>query len=138
MANVFLKVTKFLIHFVLSSSWVHVHKAQLRGHHLIMKDVIDKHDLNKILNSKLRCREIKSIRTFLDYLHHFRKNVFVMICQLGPLTFVVTFTSAESKWINLIESLHELKISHNISNTNIQHEDKDIYELVKRDLITYA
>jgi hypothetical protein len=103
-----------------------------------MKDVIDKLNLNKILNSKLRCREIKSIHTFLDHLHHLRKKKFVMICQLGPLTFVVTFTNAESKWINLIETLHELKDFNNINSTNFQHEDKDIYELVKGDLITCA
>ncbi len=138
MANVFFKIIKVLIHFVLSSSWVCVCKAQLRGQHLIMKNVIDKPNLHKILNSKLGCREIKSICTFLDYLHHLRKNVFVMICQLGPLTFVVTFTNAESKWVNLIEIFHELKDSHNISSTHIQHEDKHIYELVKGNLITGA
>jgi hypothetical protein len=39
-----------------------------------MKDVIDKPYLNKKLNSKLGCGEIKSIHTSLDYLHHLRKK----------------------------------------------------------------
>jgi hypothetical protein len=46
-----------------------------------------------------------------------------MICQLGPQTFFVTFTSAKNKWIDLVETLHESKNLNNISSTNIQHED---------------
>jgi hypothetical protein len=45
-----------------------------------------------------------------------------MIRQLGPQMFFVTFISAESKWIDLVEILHEYKNYNNICNTNIQHE----------------
>jgi len=104
-----------------------------------MQNVINKPNLDKILNSKLGCRELKSICTSPYYLHHPKKNVFAIIHQLGPLTFFVTFTCAKSKWINLIETLiHELKYSHHISRPNIQHEDKDIFELIRGDPMTCA
>jgi hypothetical protein len=45
-----------------------------------------------------------------------------MIRQLGPQMFFVTFTSAKSKWIDLIETFHEYKNYNNISSKNIQHE----------------
>lgn len=103
-----------------------------------MQNVINKPNLDKILNSELGCREFKSIHTSPYYLHHLKKNVFAIIHQLGPLTFFVTFTCAKSKWINLVETFHELKYSHNISCPNIQHEDKNIYELVRGDPLTCA
>ncbi len=40
--------------------------------------------------------------------------------------------------MDLVETLHELKKNHNISCTNIQQEDKDIYEFVRGDLVTCA
>jgi hypothetical protein len=49
-ANIFFKVIKVLISFILFSSWVHVQKTQLQGQHLNVKDVIDKVDLDNILN----------------------------------------------------------------------------------------
>jgi hypothetical protein len=44
----------------------------------------------------------------------------------------------KNKWINLVKTLHELNYSHNISSPNIQHENKDIYELVRGDPIICA
>jgi hypothetical protein len=60
--------------------------------------------------------------------------------SIAPPRFFVTFTSAERKWIYLVETFHELKKIHdiNINNTNIQHEDENILELVKGDLVTFA
>ncbi len=103
-----------------------------------MKNVINKPNLNQILKSKLGCKELKSIHTSPYYLHHLKNNVLATIHQLGPVTFFVTFTSAKSKWINLVETLHELKYFHNISSPNIQHEYKNIYELFRGDPITCA
>jgi hypothetical protein len=36
-----------------------------------------------------------------------KKDVFALICQLSPLTFFVTFTSAENKWLPLLQHLYD-------------------------------
>ncbi len=76
-----------LIHFILSSSWVHVRKAQLQSRHFNAKDVIDKPNLDNILKSKLWYRELQTIHSSPNYLHRLTKDVFAMISQLGPPTF---------------------------------------------------
>jgi hypothetical protein len=52
-ANLFFKEIKVLIHFILFSSLVCVHKPQLQGQHLSAKDVIDKYNLINILKFML-------------------------------------------------------------------------------------
>jgi hypothetical protein len=47
------------------------------------------------------------MHTSLDYLRRLKKYVFPMICQLGPLTIFVTFTSAKSKWPHLLQCLYD-------------------------------
>jgi hypothetical protein len=56
-ANIFFKVIKFLICFILFSSRVHVQKTQLQGQHLNAKDVIDKLDIDNISKPKLWYRK---------------------------------------------------------------------------------
>jgi hypothetical protein len=51
--------------------------------------------------------DLSQIRTSFDYLSQLKKGVFAIICQLGPLTFFVTFTSAKSKWFPLLQCLYD-------------------------------
>jgi hypothetical protein len=70
----------------------------LRGWFLYVKDVIDKlPDLDNILKYELEYKKIWSIHISPNYWHHFRKDLFAMIRQLGPSTIFVIFTSAKSK-----------------------------------------
>ena len=46
--------------------------------------------------------DLSKLLTSPNYLSQLRKNIFAMIRQLGPPTFFVTFTSAESKWPPLL------------------------------------
>jgi hypothetical protein len=66
------------------------------------------------------------------------KNKIAMICQFAPPRLFVIFTSVESKWIYLVETFRELNNFHDINNTNIQHEDENILEPIKGDLVTFA
>jgi hypothetical protein len=61
-----------------------------------------------------------------------------MICQLGPPTFFVIFTSVENKWIDLLKTFHELKKFHNTNKKDIKFDDKNISELIKGYPITCA
>ncbi len=46
--NLFFKAIKVLIHFVISSSWVRIHKGKLLGRQLQAHDVINKPNLDVI------------------------------------------------------------------------------------------
>ncbi len=59
---------------------------------LIASDVSTNVNLNKILKFDLGFKELGHIRTYMDYLDHFHKNVFAMIRELGPPTFFAMFT----------------------------------------------
>ncbi len=67
------------------------------------------------------------------------KNLFVMIQQLGPPTFFVTFTSAERLWDPFIKVLHTLHASKlNLPNKIEDLQPVHIAELIWIDLTTCA
>jgi hypothetical protein len=51
--------------------------------------------------------DLSQIHISPNYLSQLRKDIFTMICQLGPLTFFVTFISVESKWLPLLLCLYD-------------------------------
>jgi hypothetical protein len=91
----FFKTMRIIIEQVLSCMWVQIRKYQLQGRKLLAKDVKYKVNLEKILKSDIGYIDFKNICTSLDYLQQKKKNIFAMIRQLGPPTFLVTFTSVE-------------------------------------------
>ncbi len=66
---------------------------------LIVNDVSTNVKLHKIL--KHGYYELYCIRTIPKKIDHFFKYVFVMIKQLGPSTFFVTFTKGVNNWLIL-------------------------------------
>jgi hypothetical protein len=56
--NLFFLIIKVLIHYVISSSWVQIHKRKLLGHQLQTHDVINKPNLDVILHFDLRYMDI--------------------------------------------------------------------------------
>jgi hypothetical protein len=62
-----------------------------------------------------------------------------MICQLGPPTFFVTYTSAQTRWIALMSSLHMLNKKYIYIPKNFDKlEFKHMGDLVQYDLATCA
>ncbi len=89
---------------------MHIHKRKLLRHQCQAHDVINKLNFDVILHSNLGYMNLLGPCTSPDYLNQLRKDVFVMIRQLGPpiATFFVTFTSAKSKWLPLLKCLYDL------------------------------
>ncbi len=74
-----------------------IHKGKLLGCQFQAHDVINKPNLDVILHSNLGYMDLSGLHTSFDYLSRLRKDVFVMIQQVGPPTFFVTFISVKSK-----------------------------------------
>lgn len=103
--NIFFKKIKILIHFILSSKWIHIQKTKLLGCVLIASYVSNNVNLNKILKFDLGYKELGHIQTSLDYLDQLHIDVFPMIRQIRPPIFFVTFTTCINNWPTLIETL---------------------------------
>jgi len=99
----FSKVIKILIHSIISSSWVCIRKGKLLGHQFQARGVINKPNLDVILHYNLGYMDILGLRASFDYLNRLRKDVFILIQQLNPPTFFVTFISVKSKWLPLLK-----------------------------------
>ena len=67
-SNLFLKTTKFFIHFVLSLAWICIQKTILKDHKSIATQVINTKDLKNILKSDMGYKELSKIRKSLEYL----------------------------------------------------------------------
>jgi hypothetical protein len=70
--------------------------------------VWDKPNLDNIFKSYLSYHDLQSLRNSLEYFERLRNNLFLMIRQLGPLTFFVTFTYTKRLWDPFIKALHTL------------------------------
>jgi hypothetical protein len=67
--NIYFKMIKILIHFILSSMWIHIQKEKLFGRILIANDVSKNINLNKILNFDLGYKELGCIIVSSNYLN---------------------------------------------------------------------
>jgi hypothetical protein len=135
--NIFFKQIKFLIHFILSSTWIHIQKAKLSNRVLTTSDVSSNVNLNKILKLNLGFHELTHIITFFDYLYHLQKDVFAMIKKFGPPTFFVTFSTSVINWFILMKTLKYLHTKHFQQNVKTIFNNllMDKY-FVRNDLIT--
>ncbi len=128
-----------MIHYVISSFWIHIQKGKLLGCWLQAHDIINKLNLDVILHYHLGYMDILRLNISPNYLSWLRKNVFAMIWQLGPLTFFVTFTNVESKWVLLIKWSYDLNSKKNKINIPFDKlEPKHVTNLIQCDSITCA
>jgi hypothetical protein len=83
-------------------------KIKLLGCILIVNDVSNNVNLDKILKSNLDYKEHRHIQTSLDYLDQLWKDIFAMIRQLKWLAFFVRFTTCINNWPTFIKTLKQL------------------------------
>jgi hypothetical protein len=77
-------------------------------------------NLDKMLKYNLGYKKLGHIRTSLDYLDKFKRMFFLMIKQLRPPTFLVTFTTHVNNWSILVKALKDLHMQH-VQNFNIEN-----------------
>jgi hypothetical protein len=131
--NLFLKTMRIMIEQFLSFMWVRIRKGQLQGRNLLAKDVKYKVNLEKTPKSNIRYIDFKNIHTSPHYLQQNKKSIFVMIWQLGPLTFFITFTSAEHCWDPLVAVIFDLHRNKKRKKQTDTLENNDINYLIRKD-----
>jgi hypothetical protein len=119
--NNFFKEICILIHQVLSCDFLYAKESWKEGKKVV-KDIECKNNLDNLLKSLIAYRSLKIICTSLDYFENVWKNVFVLIQQLGPPIFFVTFTNVEHLRKPLCHVLQEFK------NKDSDELEDSIYE----------
>jgi hypothetical protein len=72
---------------------VWIWKGKLYGRTLKVYQIRDKPNLDNTFKSYLGYHDLEGLCNSLDYFERLWKKLFAMIQQLGPSTFLVTFTS---------------------------------------------
>jgi len=80
----------------------------LSGRTLTTPQIVEEPNLDKILQSYIGFCDLKRLRTSLDYSQGLRKKLFVMIRQLGPLTFFYYIDKCTTFMDPLLRTLYEL------------------------------
>jgi hypothetical protein len=109
--NFFSSAAKISIKKVIGFSWVWIWKGKLCDNTLKVYQVWNKPNLDNIFKSYLSYRDLKSLRNPPNCLKRLQKTLFVMIQQLGPPMFFITFTFAKRLWDHFIKVLHTLHVS---------------------------
>ncbi len=78
-------------------------KGKLCGRTLKAHQIQDKPNLDNILKSYLSYRDLEGFCNSINYFEKLWKKLFIMIQQLGPLTFFVIFTSIERLWDSFLK-----------------------------------
>jgi hypothetical protein len=77
------------------------------NHVLIVNDLSNNVNLDKLLKYDLGYCELTRIITFPNYLDWLQKDIFAMIRQFGPPTFFVTFIISVNNWSILMMTLKD-------------------------------
>ena len=95
--------------------------------------------LQSLINHDDGFRFLKALRGSPPYFEKAKKDLFAMICQLGPASLFCSFSSAETKWNHLLRILGKL-IDHNDYTdeelNNLTWEEK--CQLIQSDPVTCA
>jgi len=118
---------------------VWIWKGKLYDKILKVYQVCKKLNLDIIFKSYLSYHDLESLCNSPNYFERLRNFLFIMIQQLGLLTFFVNFTSVERLWDPLIKVLHTLHVSRlNLPNKIKDLQSIHVPELKWIDLVTCA
>ncbi|MCO5600782.1 hypothetical protein L7F22_054897 [Adiantum nelumboides] len=100
--NLFFKTMKILVQQVLSCVWVRMRKGQLKDHQIRAKEVATDTNVDRLLLTNMGYKDFKTLRTSANFKDKLKRNLFAMIRQLGPASFLITLSSAEPLWEPLV------------------------------------
>jgi hypothetical protein len=111
-SNLFFKFKKLQLQDLTSCSALRMQKGK-NAHNFCVSDVNQPEKLNEIVNTDLGYRFFQKVRGTPDYWEHCKKDLFVMLRQLGMPTFFITVSMADTKWKKLRGNLVHLKTGLN-------------------------
>ena len=81
-------------------------RTQTKGKKITAQTLLDKQQRQNIVNYDDRYRIFKNIHSSPPYFEHKKKELMAMIQQLGIPTLFISLSAADTKWVELLQSIY--------------------------------
>ena len=95
-------------------------RNQSKGKKITAKTLLNKDTREKIVKYDDGYRIFKNIRSSPPYFEHKRKDLMAMIHQLGIPTLFISLSAADTKWLELLQSIYKLTNKKNITHEQLE------------------
>ena len=137
--NIFFKTKKLQMKLLLGKSQIALRKCKGNNSLLTAGKLKQQGSLERLTHHDEGYKFLRALRGSPPYFEKAKKDLFVMIRQLGPATLFCSFSSAETKWMHLLKILVKLVDQRNYTDEeleNLNWEDKR--RLIQSDPFTCA
>ena len=137
--NIFFKTKKLQMRILLRKSQIALRKRKQGNQTITAGQLKQQGGLERLIHHDKGYKFLRALRGSPPYFEKAKKDLFAMIRQLGPASLFCSFSSAETKWINLLRILGKL-VDHK-DYTDIELENLDWNEkcrLIQSDPVTCA
>jgi hypothetical protein len=136
--NIFFKTKKIQMKTLIDQCQIAVRKVKTKNKKLTAKDVKGSAAADLIHHDKAY-KFLSSIRGSPPYFEKLSKDLFAMIRQLGPATFFLTLSAAETKWLHLLKILGQVVDKRDYTEQELKDMSWDEKcRLIQTDPITCA
>ena len=136
-ANIFFKLKKVQLQQICGKVHLVMRKCQNKGQKITAKDALNPDHLDKLVRLDEGYYIFRSLRNTPAYFENKKRHLFAMIRQLGLPTWLMSLSSADSKWIDLLQILGKLVDNKSYSPQEIEDMDwSEKCRLVQSDPVT--
>ena len=137
--NLFFKTKKLQMKIITGQTSIALRKHKPNQNSLKASNFKSGDALNNLLKTDQGYQFLKTVRGSPPYFETAKKDVFAMIRQLGPATFFLSLSAAETKWTHLLKNLGRIVDKREYSDDEIKKMKWDTTtRLIQSDPITCA
>ena len=136
--NLFFKTKKIQMKTLIDQTQLAVRKVKTKDNRLTAKDVRGDAALDMVHEDKAY-KFLANIRGSPPYFEKVSKELFALIRQLGPATFFVTLSAAETRWLHLLRLLGRIVDKKDYSDDELNNMSwQEKCRLIQSDPVTCA
>ena len=137
--NLFFKSKKLQMKIITGQTSIALRKHKPNGTPIKASNFKSEDSLKSILQTDQGYQFLKTVRGSPPYFETAKKDVFAMIRQLGPATFFLSLSAAETKWTHLLKNLGRIVDKKEYTDEEIKSMKWDTTtRLIQSDPITCA
>ena len=137
--NLFFKTKKLQMKIITGQTSIALRKHKPNQKPITASTIKSSDSLQSILKTDQGYQFLKTVRGSPPYFEAAKKDVFAMIRQLGPATFFISLSAAETKWTHLLKNLGRIVDKKEYTDDEIKRMKWDTTtRLIQSDPITCA
>jgi hypothetical protein len=139
MDNIFFKMIRIRVNFIMSMSSVRLRKGKRQGSVFTAKELKNKASREDLLKCDIGFKDLKALRNSPHYTEQGKKDIYAFFRQLGTATFFITNSMADTRWRELLVILSLLVDKKVISEADVDLMDTPTCKrLMSSDPVTCA